>query len=498
MLSALFQGISNVFSWPTILFLLAGSALGQIFGILPGLTGSVAMALLISFTFGMTPEQAMALLGGAMGAATFGGSITAILFNTPGTPNNTATCLDGYPLSQQGKAGLALGAGATASALGALVGLIVLMAIIPVMRQVVLAFGPPEFFLLAIFGLTLIAAISEGSFLNGLIAGAFGLLISTIGLSPVAIDKRFTFGTLYLWDGIKLIPALIGLFAIAEMINLLVNAKTISRSGTLIKGGVLEGVKSVFKNFFLFLRCSAIGTFIGAVPGVGGSVSNFVAYTHAVQTEKNGNFGKGDVRGVIASESSNDAKDGGALIPALSLGIPGCPTAAMILGGLLIHGIFPGKDLMVDNLPLVFTLIVTLALSNIFTSTVGLLLGNQLIRITTMPTTVLAPIILVLTTVGAFAYQKSMGDVLVAIGFGLLGYLMIKIDFSRIPVVIALVLGPIAEPAFHTSLDISRGSYTIFFTRPFSLILIVLIILGIGFPFIQTHRKRKAKIKQPP
>lgn len=493
MLSALFQGISNVFSWPTILFLFAGSILGQIFGVLPGLTGSVAMALLISFTFGMTPEQAMALLGGAMGAATFGGSITAILFNTPGTPNNTATCLDGYPLAQQGKAGVALGAGATASALGAIFGLVVLMAVIPVMRQIVLAFGPPEFFLLAIFGLTLIAAISEGSFLNGLIAGALGLLISTIGLSPVAIDKRFTFGTLYLWDGIKLIPALIGLFAIAEMINLLVNAKTISRSGTLVRGGIFEGIQSVFRNFFLFLRCSAIGTFIGAIPGVGGSVSNFVAYTHAVQTEKNGNFGKGDVRGVIASEASNDAKDGGALIPALSLGIPGCPTSAMILGGLLIHGIFPGKDLMVNNLPLVFTLIVTLAISNIITSTVGLLLGNQLTKITTMPTTILAPIILVLTSVGAFAYQKSMGDVLVAIGFGLLGYIMIKVDFSRIPVVIALVLGPLAEPSFHTSLDISRGSYAIFFTRPFSLILIILIMLGIGFPFIQRYRKNKKK-----
>jgi putative tricarboxylic transport membrane protein len=497
MFSALLQGISNVFSWPTILFLFAGSFLGQIFGVLPGLTGSVAMALLISFTFGMTPEQAMALLGGAMGAATFGGSITAILFNTPGTPNNTATCLDGYPLAKQGKAGLALGAGATASAMGALVGLVALMVVIPIMRQIVLAFGPPEFFLLAIFGLTLIAAISEGSFINGLIAGGIGLIITTIGLSPVALDKRFVFGSMYLWDGIKLVPALIGLFAIAEMINLLVRAKTISRSGTLIKGGIFQGIKSVFKNFFLFLRCSVIGTFIGAIPGVGGSVSNFVAYQHAVQTEKNGTFGQGDVRGVIASEASNDAKDGGALIPALSLGIPGCPTAAMILGGLLIHGIFPGKDLMVDNLPLVFTLIVTLAISNIITSTVGLVLGNQLTKITTMPTTILAPIILVLTSVGAFAYRMNMGDVLVAMLFGLFGYIMIKIDFSRIPVVIALVLGPLAEQSFHTSLDISNGSYAIFITRPYSIILILLILLGIAFPFLQTFRKNKTRKKAP-
>jgi len=493
MLSALGLGIVQAFSWPAILFLVAGSLLGQLFGVLPGLTGSVAMALLISMTFTMTPEQAMALLGGAMGAATFGGSITAILFNTPGTPNNAATCLDGYPLAQQGKAGYALGAAATASALGAIMGLVVLMAVIPVMRQVVLAFGPPEFFLLAIFGLTIIASISEGSFLNGLISGALGLLISMVGLSPVAVDKRFTYGSLFLWDGIKLVPALIGLFAIAEMINLVVNAKTISRSGTVIRGGIYEGIKAVFKNFFLFMRCSAIGTFIGAIPGVGGSVSNFVAYTHATQTEKNGRFGQGDIRGVIASESSNDAKDGGALIPTLSLGIPGCPTSAMIMGGLLIHGIFPGRELIVDNLPLVYTLIVTLAVSNIITSTVGLLLGNQLTKITTLPTTILAPIIIVFTIIGTYASRLSMGDVIVGIIFGIFGYWMIKVNFSRIPIVIALVLGPLAEQSFHTSLQISRGSYAVFFTRPFSLLLIALIVFGLAFPFIQSHRQRKAR-----
>lgn len=492
MFSALLYGIAQVFSWPTILFLFAGSFLGQLFGILPGLTGSVAMALLIPMTFGMSPEQAMALLGGAMGAATFGGSITAILFNTPGTPNNAATSLDGYPLAQQGKAGFALGAAATASALGAIMGLIVLMAVIPVMRQVVLAFGPPEFFLLAIFGLTIIASISEGSFLNGLIAGALGLLISMVGLSPVAVDKRFTFGSLFLWDGIKLVPALIGLFAIAEMINLIVNAKTISRSGTTIRGGILEGIKSVFQNFFLFLRCSAIGTFIGAIPGVGGSVSNFVAYTHAVQTEKNGKFGSGDIRGVIASESSNDAKDGGALIPTLSLGIPGCPTSAMIMGGLLIHGIFPGKELIVDNLPLVFTLIVTLALSNIITSTVGLLLGKQLVKVTTMPTSILAPIIIVFTVIGAYAARMSMGDLWVGVFFGVLGYWMMKANFSRIPIIIALVLGPLAEQSFHTALQISRGSYAVFFKRPFSLLLIVMIAFSVAFPFVQNRRKSSA------
>lgn len=498
MLEAIIAGTGQVFSWPTILFVFTGTTLGLVFGILPGLTGSVAMALLITFTYSMTPEQGMAILGSAMGGATFGGSITAILFNTPGTPNNAATTIDGYPMAQQGKAGVALGAAATASAMGALIGLITLTAVIPVMRQVVLVFGPPEYFLLALFGLTVIASISEGSFLNGLIAGALGLLISTIGLSPVAVDKRFTFGLLYLWDGIQLVPALIGLFAIAEMINLMVSAKTISRTGTVVKGGILEGIKAVFQNFFLLIRCSAIGTFIGAVPGVGGSVANFVAYTHATQTVKDGKFGQGDVRGVIACESSNDAKDGGALIPALSLGIPGCPTTALILGGLLIHGIFPGKELIVDNTHIVFTLIVTLAISNVTTSVVGVLFGNHLTKITTLPTSILTPIVLVFTVIGAFAARKSMGDVLMALCFGLLGYYMIKVNFSRIPIVIALVLGPLAEQSFHTSLQISRGSYAVFVTRPFSVAIIALILFGLTFPFIQHHRKKKTAGNQKP
>lgn len=490
MLQAILAGVAEVFSWPTFLYVMIGSAVGQVFGVLPGLSGSIAMALLIPMTFGMSAAEAMALLGGAMGAVTFGGAITAILFNTPGTPNNAATCLDGYPMAKQGKAGVALGAAATASALGAIFGLVVLTAVIPIMRQIVLAFGPPEYFMLAIFGLTIIASVSEGSFLNGLIAGAFGLFLSMIGLSPVAIDKRFTFGTLYLWDGIELVPALIGLFAIAEMINLVANSKSVSRTGTVVKGGILEGILSVFKHFWLFIRCCVIGTFIGAIPGIGGSVSNFVAYAHAVQTEKDGKFGQGDVRGVIASEASNDSKDGGALMPTLALGIPGSPTAAVLLGGLLIHGIFPGKQLMVDELPLVFTLVITLVVANLYTSTVGLLLGNWLTKITTAPTTILAPIVLVLTTAGAYASRNNLGDIFVAVIIGIMGYLMSKFQVSRVPVIIGLVLGSLAEQSFSTALQISRGSYAVFFTRPYSLALFVLTIVGAIYPFYASYRKR--------
>ena len=493
MLEAILGGFSWIFSWPTILFVLGGTALGQLFGILPGLSGSIAMALLIPFTYAMEPEQGVALLASAMGAVAFGGSITAILFNTPGTANNAATCFDGYPMAKQGKAGIALGAGATASALGAIVGLLVLVMFIPIIREVLLIFGPPEFFLVAILGLTIISAVSGRSFLSSLISGAFGLTIAMIGFSPIAPDHRFTYGSIYLWDGIPLVPTLIGIFAIAEMMNLLINAKTISEGGTLIKGGIFEGIRSVFQNFWLFLRCSIIGTVIGMIPGVGGSVANFVTYGHASQFSKDSYFGKGDVRGVIAPEASNDAKDAGALMPGLALGIPGDPTTAVLLGGLMIHGINPGRELFADNLIIIFTIVAALVVANLLTGVAGIIFGNQLAKVTTMPTVLVAPIILVLTFIGAFAIRYSMGDVVVAVIFGFIGYFMIKFDLNRVPLILGLILGGLAEQNYHNSIQLARGAMDIFFVRPASLIIILLIILFIAMPFIQNLRKKRLK-----
>ena len=491
MIEALLEGFSWIFSWPTILFVLAGTLLGQLFGVLPGLSGSIAMALLIPFTYAMAPEQGMALLASAMGAVAFGGSITAILFNTPGTANNAATCFDGFPLAKQGKAGIALGAGATASAMGALVGLLVLVLVIPVIREVVLAFGPPEFFLIAILGLTIISAVSGRSFLSSLIGGAFGLTLSIIGLSPIAPDHRFVFGSLYLWDGIQLVPTLIGIFAIAEMLNLLINSRTISEEGTLASGGILTGIKSVFQNFWLFLRCSIIGTVIGCIPGVGGSVANFVTYGHAAQFSKNAYFGQGDVRGVIAPEASNDAKDAGALMPGLALGIPGDPTTAVLLGGLMIHGINPGRELFSDHLPLIFTIVAAMVVANLLTGAAGIFLGNQLAKVTTLPTVLVAPVILILTVIGSFAIRYNMGDVILAVVFGIIGYFMIRFGLNRVPVILGLILGGLAEQNYHNAIQIARGAVDVFFTRPVSLVIVVLIVIFVAMPFIQNWRKKK-------
>jgi len=490
LLKAASEGLIVILSWPIIMYVFIGTAFGYLFGLLPGLSGAIGMAVLLPITFGMKPEMAFALLGGVMGAAAFGGSIPAILINTPGAPVNAATCFDGFPLACQGRAREALGAAATASCLGALFGVVILIAVIPVMRQIVLALGPPEWFLLALLGLTIISSVSKGSLINGLIAGCFGLMLSFHGVNPVTGGHRYTFGTLYLWDGIQLVPVLIGIFAIAEMLNLSTKHHTISASGALTGGSIIEGIKAVLKHWSTFLRSSVIGLFIGAVPGVGGSVATFVSYSYAKQTSKDpDSFGKGNIEGVIASEAANDAKDGGALMPLLSLGIPGSAGTAVLLGALMIHGLTPGREMLTVRLTLTFTLIWTLIISNILTSTLGLLLARGLAKLTVIPTRVLAPVVFTLCIVGSYATRYNFNDTLVAVIFGLLGYVMLQLRFPRVPIILGLVLGPMAEQSFHLSLQISGYSYSIFFVRPISLLFIILIIISLILPYWRSKKK---------
>lgn len=311
-LDAAREGLGVLFSGPTPLYIVAGTLMGLFFGVLPGLGGSVALALLIPLTLGMEPAQAITLLGAALGGVTFGGSVTAILLNTPGTANNAATLLDGYPMAQQGRAGEAIGASAAASAFGALLGLIALGLLVPSMRAIVLAFGPPEIFMVALLGLTIIATVSKGTMISGLLAGAFGLAVSYVGTSPVSIGPRFSFDQIYLWDGIQLVPALIGLFAIAEMMNLAVSGTTVAKAGALKATNAWSGVMEAVKRPVLIARSALIGFAVGVIPGVGGTVGSFVAYSVTQQSAKDSErFGRGDVRGVLASEAANDAKDGG-------------------------------------------------------------------------------------------------------------------------------------------------------------------------------------------
>lgn len=469
-------------------FLVLAVVLGLVFGVLPGLGGPIAIALLIPLTFPLDSNVAILILTATLGATAFGGSVTAILLNTPGDAPNAATLLDGYPMTRQGRGGEALTASAISSAAGAFIGVILFLISVPFVRQLALAFGSPEMFWLAIAGLATVALATRGSILSDLIAGAFGLMLAFHGLNPVTGTARFTWGTTYLRGGIELVPLIIGLFAVAEMIKLL-SAKTTIAEAERVSGGLSDGVRSSVKNWKLIIRSSAIGWLIGIIPGAGGTVANFIAYINAQQTSSNSEgFGSGDVRGVIASESSNDAKDGGSMIPTLGLGIPGSASTAVLLGAFIIHGVTPGPLLFRENLQLVFIVIFALLLSNILTSAIGLAAVTPLSKITQLSITTIAPIVIIIALLGSFAIRTNFGDVFFAVGFGIIGYIMMKHDMSRVIIIIALVLGPLAEQNFNRAIQISGGDYSILYTQPLSIVLILLTILVLTYPLYQAFK----------
>ena len=368
--------VETIFTPRNALFLLAGVLLGLLMGALPGLGGPVALALLIPLTYPLGVNVSIMILAATLGGVAFGGSVTAILFNTPGDAPNAATLLDGYPLARQGRATEALSTSAIASASGAILGLFLFLASVPIVRQFALLFHSVDIFWLAVFGLVTVAVVSRGGIAANLVAGGVGLLLASHGFNQVTGTARFTWGTTYLRDGIQLIPLLIGLFAVAEMLRLASERTTVS-SVDIGSGGTLAGAKIVFENRLVFLQSSIVGWLIGVVPGAGGTVANFVAYLQAQNISSDPeSFGTGNVRGVIASEAANDAKDGGSMIPTLGLGIPGSASTAVLLGAFVVNGVIPGPQLFQENLQLVFIVIFGLLFSNVLTSAIGILLAR--------------------------------------------------------------------------------------------------------------------------
>ncbi|POF34501.1 tripartite tricarboxylate transporter permease [Roseibium marinum] len=489
----LIDSMVSVFSSGSAIYVLLGVLLGLCFGVIPGLGGTTALALLIPVTFSMEALDAMYLAGGVMGATSFGGSITAILLNTPGTAPNAATTFDGYPLARQGKAGLAIGASATASALGGLIGLVTLLFVIPVARSVVLAFGPAEFFLLTMLGLVAIAVSSRGKLLRGLIAGGFGLMLAFVGTDTVSGELRFTLDTDYLWDGIPLVPTLTGMFAISQMIELGLKGGSVAGAVGDARqkiSGVWDGVKAVFVHWPVLLRGSAIGTIIGAVPGLGGTVAAFMAYSSTVQSSRDPeSFGKGNIVGVIAPESANNAKDGGSLVPTVAFGIPGSAETALFLGILVLHGIDPGPSILLDNQQEVYGLIVALTLSAVGASIIGLMFSRWLVLITYVNVHVLVPVVVTVSLTGVYVLDGKPGDVILAMIMGIVGYMMLRFDYPRLTLVIALVLGETAERSFHQTQMISDNDMLGFMAgRPQSLILIALTVLTLLLPALRRIR----------
>ncbi|MEE8516810.1 MAG: tripartite tricarboxylate transporter permease [Alphaproteobacteria bacterium] len=483
----------------SLMYLVAGTCIGLLFGAIPGLGGTTALALLIPLTFGMDKADAILLMGGSMAATSTGGSVSAILLNTPGIAPNAATVFDGFPLAQQGRAGEAIGAAATASATGGLIGVFTLLAVIPIAKEIVLLFSPPEFFLLAIFGLCAIAVSTGDRMLQGLIAAVFGFICAFVGYDYISGVVRYTYDVDALWDGIKLVPALIGLFAISQMIDLAVKGGTIADDAVTVKiQRISVGIKAVFQHWSTTLIGSGIGTFIGAVPGVGGTVAGFLSYSTQVQRDPNADipYGKGNIKGVIAPEAANNAKDGGSLIPTLAFGIPGSAETAVFLGALVLHGIEPGPMLLFDHEDVVFTLVLSLTIACVVATLIVLALARPMAYLTLVDAHILAPVVTVVALVGAYALQGEFGDVVVALAFAVIGYLMIRFDYPRITFTIALVLGEITERSFFQTMGISDDNWMIFLNRNISVILIILIILSLAIPSFRLWLKRRNAAKQ--
>ena len=497
MLEASLQGLANIFTVSGIIFMFLGIAFGLIIGFLPGLGGIVAMALILPFTFGMLPAEAFALMIGAHTGTMFGSAITSILFNVPGAAKSVVVCFDGFPMTQKGQGVRALAAAAMSSLIGGIIGAIALTLSLPLMRAVMLALAAPEYFLMAIWGLTIIAIFSDGSILKGLVAAGFGLGIAFIGMDPVTGTSRYTFGISELIDGFDFAVAIMGLFAVSQMIKMYVKGGSIVEKEINLansKSGIMEGIKDCFIHWRLVLSSSLLGVFIGALPGVGASLGSVAAYGHAVQTSKTPEaFGKGNVEGVIAPEATNCATEGGHLIPTLAFGIPGSEVAVIILAAFVMLGIQPGPEMMTTNLDLVFTLVWLIVITNIFATAFGLLISPKLVKMTSLPGNTLIPIILAVCFAGAYAINGNIVDVGVCVVFGVIGYYMDKYKYSRADMIIGMVLGLMIERYMHISLTLYGRDFLI--ERPVSLIFVALIIVSLVYPFARKRMKERKLAK---
>jgi len=489
--NAIWAGFAAATSMPAFGLMLMAIPIGLIIGIIPGMGGNMGLALLIPFTFGMEPVAGLALLLGMHAVVHTGGSIPAILFDTPGTGPNAATCIEGFPMAQKGEAGRALGAALTSSMLGGVAGAIFMAMVIPVVRPMILSFGPPEFFMLAIMGLAFISLMSGSSILKGLMAGGMGLVISFVGMDPQTGVIRFSFGVLELMDGINIVTIVVGLFAVAEVIDMGIKGGAIahSKSANIDGSGVMQGVKDCFTNWWLVLRCSVIGNIIGIIPGLGGDAAAFICYGHALQTTKRKDeYGKGCVEGVIATDAAHNSKEGGALVPTLAFGVPGSSGMAILLGAFMVLGVSPGKEMFTEHLDLVFSMVWVLVFANIIAVAICLPLAGTMAKITFLRTSVMIPFILVCGLLGSYLTTSRIGDILITVLFGVIGYGMKKFDYARGPLILGIVLGKIAENALHVSLNL-YGLKFIF--QPVAFGILLLTLATVFFPVYQQYAKNK-------
>lgn len=483
MSDTIISALGQLFTIQNLIFANIGIFIGIIFGSIPGLNGNLAITVLLPFTFQMDTIPALLLLTAIFFGANFGGSISSILINTPGTNAAAATLIDGYPMCRNGQPQKALDMALIASTVGGLISALCLLFFSPQISKVAIRFGSPEYFALAIFGLSVIASVSGKSIIKGLISGGMGILLSTIGLDSVSGLVRFSFGNLRLYNGVKMLSVLLGVYAIAQMIGR-INQTEVAVASTMQEKNKEDRitVEDVKKTLPTMLKSSLIGAFIGAVPGTGGAIASFIAYNEAARCKKAGDrFGQGEIKGIAAPESANNGATAATLIPLLTLGIPGDVVAATLLGAFTMHGLVVGPKLFVDSGPVVYAVLIGCVISQVIMFLQGKYLLKLFVKITHVPQDLLTAVLVVICCAGAFAISGSEMDVYIMLLFGGIAYLMQKVDFPPVPIVLGMVLGPIAESNLRNALVMSGGSWFIFIWRPiclaFILLTIVLIVL---------------------
>lgn len=473
-------------------FLLAfvGVTAGIVIGALPGLSATMAVAVLVPVTFGMEPASGLIMLGAIYTGAIYGGAYSAILVNTPGTPSAIATTFDGFPMAKRGDGDLAVTLATISSVVGGLVGALALLTLAPTLATIALKFGSVEYFWLAVFGLTLISALSEGATLKGFIGAAFGLLLSTVGVAVVGGDVRYTFGSSVLLGGVEIISALIGLYCIPVLIDLVATPDPHLRVGEGSRGFRLrEAMGLALRSKLNLVRSAIIGTLVAILPGAGGSIASLVSYTEARRASpRRENFGKGEPDGILSTEAANNATVGGGFIPTLVLGIPGTPPDAVILGALLVQGIRTGPELFAENAAISYTFIFGLLIATLLLFPLGLVIGRYAYQsIITIPKAILAPTIAFMTVIGTYAIRNNTWDVLIMLVLGVIGWFLSRGGFKPSPIVLGLILGPIAEQGFVQGylMGNARGAvFETFFGRPISMVIIALALISAFYPLI--------------
>jgi putative tricarboxylic transport membrane protein len=488
-LDNLVSAFAGLLSWKPLLVIVVGVLAGVVVGAMPGLSPSMGVALLVPFTYGMSPTLALVLLVAVYLAACYGGSITAITINAPGTAAAVVTTFDGYPLTAKGKPGMALGVSVVASALSGMLGCLILIFFSVPMASVAVRFHPAEYFALALFGLATVASLAGRQWLKAFLAASLGLALNTVGTDPVSGADRFTFGFVELSDGFNLIPALIGLFALSEVFSAIAKREftpqTVAGLGT-----EWPRLRDYWKLKWTMLVSSIIGTVIGIFPGAGSTIASFLAYDLAKRSSKTPeDFGQGSLAGVAASESANSASVGGALVPLLTLGIPGSATCAVLLGAMMIHKLTPGPQLFYSKPEVIYGLFASMLIANVVLLVVGLLGSRLWVKVTAIPRAPLYTLIALMCVLGCYASRNTLFDVWCGLLFGLLGWVMKRYGFPVAPVILGLVLGSIAESNFRRAIMMDGAG--VFFARPLSAILLAVAALSFVLPLVATLRRRE-------